>query len=55
MNADGTVNGTIKSVYPITTITTDTEGAIVKCEYNRDINKAFAEVYSAFVSLGGNV
>lgn len=55
VNADGTVNGTVKSVYPITTITTDTEGAIVECEYNRDINKAFAEVYSAFISLGGNV
>ena len=55
VNGDGTVDGTIKSAYPITTITTDTEGAIVECEYNRDINKAFAEVYSAFVSLGGNV
>lgn len=55
VNDDGTVNGTIKSAYPITTITTDTDGAIVECEYNRDINKAFAEVYSAFVAMGGNV
>ena len=55
VNADGTVNGIVKSVYPITTITTDTEGAIVECEYNRDINKAFAEIYSAFVAMGGNV
>ena len=55
VNGDGTVNGVVKSEYPITTITTDTEGAIVECEYNRDINKAFAEVYSAFVAMGGNV
>ena len=37
--ADGTVNGII-SLYPNTTLTTNTEGVIINCKYNRDINKA---------------
>lgn len=37
--ADGTVNG-VTSLYPNTTLTTDTGGVIINCEYNRDINKA---------------
>lgn len=45
----------IKPIYPTTTITTDTVGALVEVEYNRDINKAFAELYQAIISLGGNV
>lgn len=45
----------IKSIYPTTTIMTDTEGAVVEVEYNRDLNKAFAELYQAIISLGGNV
>lgn len=53
-NADGTVNG-VTSIYPNTTLTTDTDGIIIDCEYNRDINKAFAELQSAIISLGGNV
>ena len=53
-NADGTVEG-IKSVYPTTTLMTDTEGVTVNAEYNRDINKAFAELQQAIISLGGNV
>ena len=36
--ADGTVNG-VTSLYPNTTLTTDTDGVIIDCEYNRDINK----------------
>ena len=36
VNADGTVDG-VQSVYPSMVLTTDTEGAIVNCEYNRDI------------------
>lgn len=54
VEADGTVKG-IKSLYPITTIMTDTKGAVVEVEYNRDLNKAFAELYQAIISLGGNV
>lgn len=53
-DADGTVEG-IKSVYPTTTLMTDTEGVTVNAEYNRDINKAFAELQQAIISLGGNV
>ena len=53
-NADGTVNG-VTSLYPNTTLTTDTEGVIIDCEYNRDINKAFAELQAAIISLGGNI
>ena len=52
--ADGTVNG-VTSLYPNTTLMTDTEGIIIDCEYNRDINKAFAELQQAIISLGGNV
>ena len=52
--ADGTVSG-VKSLYPTTTLMTDTEGVIIDAEYNRDINKAFAEMQQAILSLGGNV
>jgi hypothetical protein len=45
----------IKSIYPSTTLTTDTAGALIEVEYNRDINKAFAELQQAIISLGGNV
>lgn len=51
--ADGTVSN-VKSLYPITTLMTDTEGAIIEAEYNRDINKAFAELQQAILSMGGN-
>ena len=37
-NADGTVNG-VTSLYPNTTLTTDTDGVLIDCEYNRDICK----------------
>ena len=35
---------------PSMTITTDTEGVTIECEYNRDINKAFAELAAAIVN-----
>lgn len=54
VNADGTVEG-VKSIYPATTLTTDTVGALIEVDYNRDINKAFAELQQAIISLGGNV
>ena len=38
-NADGTVDG-VKSLYPTTVITTDTDSVTIECEYNRDINKS---------------
>ena len=52
--ADGIVNG-VTSLYPNTTLMTDTNGVIIDCEYNKDINKAFAELQQAIISLGGNV
>ena len=52
--ADGTVEN-VKSIYPTTTLTTDTSGVVISTEYNKDINKAFAELQQAIISLGGNV
>lgn len=51
--ADGTVNGII-SLYPNTTLTTDTESVIINCKYNRDINKAFAALEAALAALATN-
>lgn len=51
---NGSVTG-VKSIYPATTLTTDTEGVLIEVEYNRDINQAFAELKAAILSLGGNV
>lgn len=48
-NADGTVNG-VTSLYPNTTLMTDTEGVLIDCEYNRDINKAFAALEAAIAT-----
>ena len=54
VNADGTVEG-VTSLYPTTTLTTDTEGALIEVEYNRDINKAFAELQQALIlAVGGS-
>lgn len=54
VNADGSVDG-LKPLQPTTTLLTDTTDTIIDVEYNRDINKAFAELYNAIISLGGNV
>ena len=54
VSADGTVEG-VTPIYPTTTLMTDTAGAVIDCTYNRDINKAFEELYNAIISLGGNV
>lgn len=53
-NADGTVEG-VKSIYPNTTLYTDTSGVLIECEYNRDINKVIENLVNAIISLGGNV
>lgn len=52
--ADGTVDG-VKSLYPTTELTTDTEGVIIEAEYNRDVNKAYQALVDAIVALGGSV
>lgn len=54
VNADGTVEG-VKSLYPSTTLTTDTVGALIEVDYNRDINKAFEEIRKVILSLGGTL
>ncbi len=70
-NAEGTVVAEYKptdkgvveidSVYPIMSISTVFPEGInsgmvsMKTEYNRDLNKAFAELQNAIISLGGNI
>lgn len=54
ITADGTIEA-ITSIYPTTTFTSDTPGVLFDVEYNRDINKAFAELQQALISMGGNV
>lgn len=51
-SADGTVNG-VTSLYPNTTLTTDTDGVIIDCNYYKDIDKAFNELSSAIALSGG--
>lgn len=53
-NEDGTIEG-VTSLYPTTTLMTDTPGVIINCDYNRDINKAYDELTQAILSLGGNI
>lgn len=53
-NADGTVEG-LTSLSPNMTILTNTDGVIITTDYNRDINKAFAELEQVIISLGGNI
>lgn len=50
VNADGTAAG-VTLLSPTTTLMTDVEGAIIDVEYNRDINKAFAELQQAILNL----
>ena len=50
---DGTVTG-VTSISPDMTFLSDTDGIIINAEYNRDINKAFAELQQAILSMGGN-
>lgn len=54
VNDDGTVDN-VESIYPNMTIYTETDGATIGCQYNRDINKAFEELQQAIISLGGNI
>lgn len=54
VSADGMVDG-VTPVYPTTTLMTDTNGVVIDCTYNRDINKAFEQLYYAILSMGGNV
>lgn len=51
---DGTVEN-VTSIYPSTSLTTDTEGIIIDCTYNRDINKVIDKMISEISALGGKV
>lgn len=52
-DANGVVD--ITPFSPGMTIYTTTPDVVINLDYNRDINKAFAELQRAIVSLGGNV
>ena len=49
-NADGNI-GNIESIYPNMSIMSDTEGVLIDCEYNRDINKVIGNMQSAITAL----
>lgn len=53
-NENGIVEG-VTSLSPNMTLTIDTSGVIIDAEYNRDINKAFAELQNAIINLGGTL
>ena len=48
--SDGTVDG-VTSLYPNTTLMTNTTGAIIDCGYNRDINKAYESLLQRVAAL----
>jgi hypothetical protein len=51
-----TANGTaIVSIYPSMTFIPEKDGVELSVEYNRDINKAFAQLQAALISMGGNI
>ena len=50
VNADGTVGG-VTALYPTTTLTTDTAGAVLDVTYNRDANKVVNELTSRLAAL----
>lgn len=49
-DAQGKVSG-IVSLYPAMRLCSDTSGAIISCQYNRDITKAFLELQQAIAEL----
>lgn len=54
-NADGNVEG-ITSLYPVTTLLTETENAVIECTYNVDTQKAIESEIKSYVDeaiLGG--
>ena len=54
VNEDGTVEG-VTSIYPTTTLLTDTQGVIIEAEYNADtkkyIDKKFAELQALILEV----
>ena len=54
VNADGTVEG-VNSIYPNTTLYTDTQGAVIDCDYIKDLNIVVDDLTGVLLSLGGDV
>jgi hypothetical protein len=52
VNADGTVEG-VTSLYPSTTLYTDTQGAVIDCTYYQDGKKVKENLIDMILSLGG--
>lgn len=48
-------NEPIIPLYDTTSLVATNDEAFLTAEYNKDINKAFEELYNAIISLGGNV
>lgn len=53
VNEDGTCE--VTSISPSMTLLTDTEGAVLECEYCKDINKVLDQLTQAIISMGGNI
>ena len=51
-NADGTASG-LMSISPNMTLTTDSNGVIINCQYYRDIDKYINNLISAIALTGG--
>ena len=52
VQADGTVEG-VKSLYPSTTLYTDTSGAVIDATYYQDGKKVKENLIDMILSLGG--
>ena len=50
VNADGSVSG-VKSIFPCTTLMTDTEGVLIECEYNKDVAKVISSLEKRIAEL----
>ena len=53
-DSNGEVAGVL-SKYPVTSLIAENSGVVLTAEYNRDVNKAFAALQQAVISLGGTV
>lgn len=53
-NSDGTVDN-VKSIYPSVTLSTDTNGVLIECEYYQDAIKLKQNLTDAILSLGGTL
>lgn len=54
IEADNSVKNVMGKGEPITLYGTH-KGLVIDCNYNRDVNEVYQEVYNAILSLGGNI